>query len=54
MTLGPEQSFLTELANWHGLRSVCLTFDTDFAPEYMLHNIIDILTRFGNCGFSYA
>lgn len=38
--------FAESYANWHGPRSASLTFDVDFAPEYMIENVRGILERF--------
>ena len=50
MTVQPTHDFLPfarRYANWKGNGSVCLTFDVDFAPDYMLANVLDLLDRFG-------
>jgi hypothetical protein len=36
--------FAEQYANFLGLRRVCLTFDVDWAPEYMIRNVVRILT----------
>ena len=35
--------FLNEYANLNGLKTIALTFDIDWAPDYMIQNVIDIL-----------
>ena len=35
--------FLEEYANWSQLRTICLTFDIDFVPDFMLEHLLDIL-----------
>lgn len=42
----PSKRFMDKYANWHNLRTVCLTFDIDFAPDYMIEKVIDILNEF--------
>lgn len=37
--------FLDTYANWRGLNTVCVTFDVDFAPDYMIENVVDTLAR---------
>ncbi|MEX2615879.1 MAG: polysaccharide deacetylase family protein [Alphaproteobacteria bacterium] len=39
-------SFRREFANWDGLRTVCLTFDQDWAPDFMVTEILDLLDRY--------
>jgi peptidoglycan/xylan/chitin deacetylase (PgdA/CDA1 family) len=41
----PLRRFASEYANWDGLKTVCLTFDVDFAPDYMLDHVLTILAR---------
>jgi hypothetical protein len=43
MTNNYSESFLNQFANWNGLKSICLTFDIDFAPDYMIQHVVDIL-----------
>lgn len=38
--------FAQREANWNGLRSACITFDVDFAPEYMIEHVRRMLERF--------
>ena len=38
--------FLNEYANWNGLKTIALTFDIDWAPDYMIQNVIDILNLY--------
>ncbi len=42
-----ELRFRERYANWRGLRSVCLTFDIDFAPDYMIDHLAEILDPYG-------
>lgn len=35
--------FRREYANWDGLKRLYLTFDVDWAPDYMLRNVLQIL-----------
>lgn len=43
----PEfKHFCKVYANWEKLNSVCLTFDADFAPEYMIENVLEILKKY--------
>tara|TARA_R110001606_G_scaffold205392_1_gene353138 strand:- start:194 stop:1024 length:831 start_codon:yes stop_codon:yes gene_type:complete len=39
-------SFLHQYANWNRLKTVCLTFDQDWAPDFMLTEILDLLDRY--------
>lgn len=39
-------SFRREFANWDGLRTVCLTFDQDWAPDFMFTEILDLLDHY--------
>jgi hypothetical protein len=41
----PERlrEFASDYANWDGLRTLCLTFDADFAPDYMVEHVLSIL-----------
>lgn len=39
--------FARRYANWKGSGAVCLTFDVDFAPDYMLANVLRLLERYG-------
>lgn len=38
--------FAHEYANWDGLKTVCLTFDTDFAPDYMIEHVLSLLQKY--------
>jgi hypothetical protein len=38
--------FARTYANWDGLRTVALTFDVDFAPEYMVEHVAGLLERY--------
>lgn len=38
--------FAEQYANWSGLKTICLTFDTDFAPDYMIGNVIHLLEKY--------
>jgi peptidoglycan/xylan/chitin deacetylase (PgdA/CDA1 family) len=38
--------FAQEYANWDGLKTVCLTFDTDFAPDYMIEHVLSLLQQY--------
>ena len=42
-----HDEFRRRFANWDGLRSVCLTFDVDFAPEFMIEDVLALLERTG-------
>ena len=35
--------FATTYANWRTLNGICLTIDVDFAPDYMIEHVLDIL-----------
>ncbi len=37
--------FARSYANWDGLSTVAITFDVDFAPAYMIENVLGILKR---------
>lgn len=37
--------FAREYANWNELKAVCLTFDTDFAPDYMIEHVLRLLKQ---------
>jgi hypothetical protein len=37
---------MDDYANFNGLKSICLTIDVDFAPEYMIKNIVDIIDEY--------
>jgi len=41
-----NKEFLRKFANWEKLNSINLTFDIDFAPDYMIKNIVDIIEKF--------
>ena len=41
-----SNEFLVNYANFEGLKSICLTIDVDFAPEYMIENIVNILDEY--------
>lgn len=38
--------FARQFANWSGLQCACLTFDLDFAPEFMIREIVDQLRSY--------
>jgi len=38
-----RRTFLEEHANWNGLRRIYVTFDVDWAPDYMIENALAIL-----------
>lgn len=38
--------FAKKYANWDKVDTICLTFDIDFAPDYMIQNILDILKKY--------
>lgn len=38
--------FCTQYANWGSKKTVCITFDIDFAPDYMIQNILQLLKKF--------
>ena len=38
-----RQAFLRDFANWDEPRRVFITFDVDWAPDYMLHHVLGIL-----------
>jgi hypothetical protein len=38
--------FAVEFANWDGLRTVFLTFDHDWAPDYMLDHCANLLRKY--------
>jgi hypothetical protein len=40
---GAYRAFLDEWANWRGLRRMHITFDVDWAPDYMLRHVLRIL-----------
>jgi peptidoglycan/xylan/chitin deacetylase (PgdA/CDA1 family) len=40
------REFMVEWANWEGLRTLCITFDVDFAPDYMLDEVLEVLDRY--------
>lgn len=42
-----SRCFYSEIANFQGLRSACITFDVDFAPDYMIKNVADIIHEYG-------
>ena len=39
-------AFLDQYANWNGTKSIALTFDIDWAPEYMINDVINILNHY--------
>ena len=39
------QSYLERYANWNRLKTVAITFDVDWAPDYMIRNALDIIER---------
>jgi hypothetical protein len=43
---GTLPAFLDEWANWAGLKRVHITFDVDWAPDYMLRHVLGILDRY--------
>ena len=40
------RAFLDEYANWNALRKIFLTFDVDWAPEFMIENVLEILDAY--------
>ena len=38
--------FLEDYANWDGPTTICLTVDIDWAPEYMIRYLFDILDQY--------
>lgn len=40
------KDFAVEFANWNGLRTVFLTFDHDWAPDYMLDHCVSLLRKY--------
>lgn len=38
--------FLDKYANWNGLKSIAISFDIDWAPDYMIKNVINILNNY--------
>lgn len=46
--------FARRYANWKGSGAVCLTFDVDFAPDYMLNHVLTLLDRYGACATFFA
>lgn len=49
MALSPSMTaFAARCANWNGgATTVCLTFDTDFAPDYMIEHLLGLITSYG-------
>ncbi len=41
------ERFLGRYANWDGLRSIAITFDIDWAPDYMIRHALEIVSRHG-------
>jgi len=41
-----NKEFLSKYANWEKLNSINLTFDIDFAPDYMIENIVEIIEKY--------
>ncbi len=39
-------AFAATYANWESPQTVCLTFDQDWAPDYMLSHVLDILDEY--------
>jgi len=39
------QNYLDRYANWKQLKTVAITFDVDWAPDYMIRNALDIVER---------
>src|SRR5215831_4545795 len=39
------RTFLDEWANWSGLSRLHITFDVDWAPDYMLRNLLELLDK---------
>lgn len=37
------QAFATNYANWDGLKTVCVTIDQDWAPDYMTARVLEFL-----------
>jgi len=42
-----SDEFLRDYANGRGLSTVCLTFDHDWAPDYMVEHVLGLLARHG-------
>ncbi len=49
-----SSAFLNEYANFGGLKSICVTFDVDFAAEYMIQNALDALEQYGGAATFFA
>jgi hypothetical protein len=45
--LGEDRTreFLDEWANWSGLKRLHITFDVDWAPDYMLRHLLELLDK---------
>ena len=39
-------TFLDQYANWNGIKTIALSFDMDWAPEYMIQNVINIINHY--------
>ena len=52
----PERmrDFASSYANWDGLRSLCLTIDVDFAPDYMVEHVLGILDEHAATATAFA
>lgn len=48
------QRFIELYCNWEQLSSVCITFDVDFAPDYMIRHVLQILEQHGVPGTFFA
>lgn len=40
-------AYLDRYANWNGLKSIAITFDVDWAPDYMIAEVLDQIERNG-------
>lgn len=49
-----EEDFALAYANWAELNTAAITFDVDWAPDYMLRNVLDILDHYNVRATFYA
>ena len=48
-----NQAFLDEWANWRGLKRIHITFDVDWAPDWMLQHLLRMLDRYPEVGCTF-
>lgn len=48
------QEFVAKYANWNDVKSLSLTFDIDWAPDFMIEEVINILDKYSIKATFYA